>query len=72
MTGCWNALIADGGSPGQCAWLNDKFGLSGQIVPKALGRPLSDPDAAKGGRAMKATIRMTRIDVAALERAATG
>jgi predicted 3-demethylubiquinone-9 3-methyltransferase (glyoxalase superfamily) len=66
----WSALIADGGAPGQCAWLKDRFGLSWQIVPKALGRLLSNPDTAKAGRAMKAMMKMTKIDVAELERAA--
>lgn len=66
----WNALIADGGSPHQCAWLRDKFGVAWQIVPKALGRLLSDPDSAKAGRAMQAMMKMVKIDVAELERAA--
>ncbi|HEY8023368.1 MAG TPA: VOC family protein [Burkholderiaceae bacterium] len=68
----WNALIADGGKPGQCAWLKDKFGLSWQIVPKALGRLLGDPDPARAGRAMKAMMGMTKIVVADLEQAAAG
>ena len=68
----WDALIADGGVPGQCAWLKDKFGVSWQIVPKALGRLLGDPDAGRAGRAMKAMMQMTKIDVAGLERAAAG
>lgn len=68
----WNALTADGGSPSQCAWLKDKFGVSWQIVPKALGRLLSDKDAARAGRAMQAMTKMTKIDVAELERAAAG
>jgi predicted 3-demethylubiquinone-9 3-methyltransferase (glyoxalase superfamily) len=66
----WHALIADGGAPGQCAWLKDKFGLSWQIVPKALMRLLNDPDGAKAGRVMKAMMQMTKIDVAELEKAA--
>ena len=68
----WNALTADGCTPSQCAWLKDKFGVSWQIVPKALGRLLSDKDSARAGRAMQAMMGMTKIDVAALERAAAG
>jgi predicted 3-demethylubiquinone-9 3-methyltransferase (glyoxalase superfamily) len=66
----WHALIADGGAPSQCAWLKDRFGLSWQIVPKALGRLLGDPDSAKAGRAMRAMMKMSKIDIAELERAA--
>ena len=68
----WNALTADGGSPSQCSWLKDKFGVSWQIVPKALMRLLGDPDSAKAGRVMQAMMQMTKIDVAELERAAAG
>ena len=66
----WNALIADGGQPGRCAWLKDKYGLSWQIVPKALGQLLGDPDPTRAGRAMKAMMKMGKIDVAELARAA--
>jgi predicted 3-demethylubiquinone-9 3-methyltransferase (glyoxalase superfamily) len=68
----WNVLTADGGVPGQCAWLKDKYGLSWQIVPKALGQLLGDPDAQRAGRAMKAMMKMGKIDIAELERAAAG
>ena len=47
----WAKLIADGGEPSRCGWLKDKFGLSWQIVPNALGRMLGDTDAAKSVRA---------------------
>ena len=66
----WDALIANGGSPSQCSWLKDKFGVSWQIVPKALMRLLGDKDADRASRAMQAMMKMTKIDVAALERAA--
>lgn len=68
----WNALIADGGSPSQCSWLKDRFGVSWQIVPKALVSLLGDKDSAKACRAMQAMMQMTKIDVAELERAAAG
>ena len=68
----WDALLADGGAPSQCGWLVDKFGVSWQIIPKALTRLLSDPDAGRSTRAMKAMMEMVKIDVAGLERAAAG
>jgi len=66
----WSKLSADGGQEGPCGWLKDRFGLSWQIVPKALPALLTDPDAGKAGRAMKAMLQMKKIDIAALERAA--
>lgn len=68
----WNALVADGGAPIQCGWLKDKFGVTWQIVPKALMRLLGDKDRAKASRVMQAMMEMVKLDVAALERAAAG
>lgn len=68
----WVALIADGGSPSQCAWLKDRFGVSWQIVPRQLGEMLGDPDRERAGRAMEAMLKMTKIDVAAMRRAFDG
>lgn len=68
----WDALLADGGEESQCGWLKDKFGLSWQIVPAALGELLGDPDPARAGRAMQAMLKMRKLDVAALQRAAAG
>ena len=68
----WDKLTGDGGEPGQCAWLKDRFGVSWQIVPDVLMTLLSDPDKAKSQRVMQAMLQMTRIDIAALERAAAG
>ena len=68
----WHELTADGGAPSMCGWLKDKFGLSWQIIPSALPRLLSDPDPAKSKRVMEAMLQMTKIDVAALERAYAG
>jgi predicted 3-demethylubiquinone-9 3-methyltransferase (glyoxalase superfamily) len=66
----WDALTADGGEPGPCGWLKDKYGLSWQIVPAALTELLSDPDPGRSSRAMQAMLKMTKIDVAELHAAA--
>jgi len=65
----WDALIADGGEPGQCGWLKDRWGLSWQIVPPLLGRLLSDPDVERAGRVMKAMLGMQKLVIADLEAA---
>ena len=65
----WEALSAHPENE-QCGWAKDKFGLSWQIVPRAMPRLLSDPDAAKRKRVFKAMMNMKKLDVAALERAA--
>ena len=67
----WNALL-DGGTPEQCGWLKDRYGLSWQIVPAVLGRMMADPDRAKAKRASDAMMTMVKIDIAALEAAFTG
>jgi predicted 3-demethylubiquinone-9 3-methyltransferase (glyoxalase superfamily) len=67
----WEKL-GQGGKYNQCAWLDDKFGLSWQIVPKQLGQLLSDPDPAKAGRVMRAMMQMQKIDIGALQRAHAG
>jgi predicted 3-demethylubiquinone-9 3-methyltransferase (glyoxalase superfamily) len=64
----WDKLSADG-KEGQCAWLEDKFGVSWQIVPNALVELLGNPEPAKAGRVMQAMLQMTKIDIAALRRA---
>jgi predicted 3-demethylubiquinone-9 3-methyltransferase (glyoxalase superfamily) len=65
----WEALTGNGGTPGPCGWLKDRFGLSWQIVPRQLGEILGDPDRERACRAMEAMLGMTRIDIAALRRA---
>jgi len=65
----WNAFIAGGGTPSQCGWLKDKFGLSWQIVPKQLVQYISSADRAAARRAMQAMMKMTKIDVETLRRA---
>jgi predicted 3-demethylubiquinone-9 3-methyltransferase (glyoxalase superfamily) len=67
----WDALTAGGGNPVQCGWLKDRYGLSWQIVPRRLPELLSDPDTAKAKRVMEAMIQMVKIDVAAIEAAAS-
>ena len=67
----WEKLSA-GGSKGQCAWMKDRFGLSWQIVPSLLPKLMADPDPAKAGRVMQAMMQMTKIDMAALQRAYDG
>jgi predicted 3-demethylubiquinone-9 3-methyltransferase (glyoxalase superfamily) len=65
----WSKLTADGGEESQCGWLKDKFGLSWQIIPSALGELLGDKDAEKAGRVMQAMLGMSKIDIAGLRRA---
>lgn len=65
----WEQLTA-GGQEVQCGWLRDKFGVSWQVVPKALPSLLSNPDPAKAQRVMAAMMKMKKIDIPALQRAA--
>ena len=64
----WEKLSA-GGQESQCGWLKDKFGLSWQIIPSALGEMLSDPDPQKSQRVMQAMLQMGKIDIAKLQAA---
>ena len=68
----WEKLSADGGSKGQCGWLKDKFGVSWNIVPTILGKLMGDPDPAKSQRVMQAMLKMTKLDIAALQKAYDG
>jgi len=68
----WEKLTASGGAPGPCGWLQDRFGVSWQIIPTALGRLLRDTDPQRARRAMEAMLRMSKIDMDELERAAQG
>ena len=68
----WNKLLDGGGRPDQCGWLQDKFGLSWQVIPKALPQLLSDPDPAKAKRALDAMLKMSKIDLAEMQRAHAG
>lgn len=68
----WDALLADGGKPVQCGWLTDKFGLSWQIIPIRLEELMTDSDPAVANRVTQAMLKMIKIDVAGLEKAARG
>jgi predicted 3-demethylubiquinone-9 3-methyltransferase (glyoxalase superfamily) len=63
------AKLSAGGKPGRCGWLQDKFGLSWQIIPTALGEMLEDKDPKKAGNVMAAMLQMDKIDVAKLKQA---
>jgi len=67
----WERL-SEGGEKGQCGWLKDRFGLSWQVVPDALGELMSDPDPQKAGRVGQAMMAMTKIDIQGLRDAYDG
>ena len=64
----WEKLSA-GGQKSRCGWLQDKYGLSWQIIPTALGQLLGDPDPKKSSRVMRAMLQMEKIDVDRLQQA---
>lgn len=64
----WEKLSA-GGEKGRCGWLKDKYGLSWQIIPSALGEMLQDKDAEKSQRVMEAMLQMDKIDIKTLRQA---
>jgi predicted 3-demethylubiquinone-9 3-methyltransferase (glyoxalase superfamily) len=64
----WSRL-ADGGAESRCGWLKDKFGLSWQVTPVALMQMMQDPNPEIAGRVMNAMLQMSKIDIAALQRA---
>jgi predicted 3-demethylubiquinone-9 3-methyltransferase (glyoxalase superfamily) len=67
----WKRLT-DGGEPGPCGWLTDRFGVSWQIIPRALGELLGDEDEEKAQRVMQAMLQMSKIDIEGLRRAHDG
>ncbi len=66
------ARLGSGGQPGRCGWLKDKFGLSWQVIPTALGQMLQDQDPARAGRVVQAMLQMDKLDIAGLRRAYDG
>jgi predicted 3-demethylubiquinone-9 3-methyltransferase (glyoxalase superfamily) len=63
-------ILTEGGEPGPCGWLKDRYGVSWQIIPTALPRLLGDPDREKANRVMQAMLSMGKIEIEGLERAA--
>ena len=68
----WNQLTDDGGEESMCGWLKDRFGVSWQIVPTALGEMMADPDPVKVNRVTQAMLQMRKLDVATLRAAYNG
>src|SRR5918999_6037942 len=68
----WETLTANGGEPGPCGWLKDRFGLSWQIVPKEFNQMMDDPDTEKSRRAMEAMLQMGKLELDELRRAYEG
>ena len=68
----WEKLTADGGEESMCGWLKDKYGLSWQIIPTALGELLADQEPVKAKRVMEAMLKMNKIDITGLKRAYEG
>jgi predicted 3-demethylubiquinone-9 3-methyltransferase (glyoxalase superfamily) len=62
----WSKLTSGGGEEGPCGWLKDRFGVSWQIVPDALGELLGDPDPERSRRVMQAMLKMRKIDIQTL------
>jgi predicted 3-demethylubiquinone-9 3-methyltransferase (glyoxalase superfamily) len=63
------ARLSQGGEEGPCGWLKDRFGVSWQVVPAALGEMMGDPASGNPGRVMEALLKMRKLDLATLERA---
>jgi len=67
----WDALSV-GGTPQQCGWITDRYGVTWQIVPEALGRMIKDKDTARARRVTEAMLTMIKLDVETLEKAYEG
>jgi len=68
----WERLTSDGGEDGRCGWLTDRFGVSWQLVPIALGEMLESDDTAAVERVTAALLQMNKLDITALEQAFRG
>jgi predicted 3-demethylubiquinone-9 3-methyltransferase (glyoxalase superfamily) len=67
----WDRL-SEGGEQGRCGWLKDRYGVSWQVIPTALGELMGDPDPDKAGRVVQAMLGMTKIEVKGLQDAYDG
>jgi predicted 3-demethylubiquinone-9 3-methyltransferase (glyoxalase superfamily) len=65
----WEKLTRDGGEPGPCGWLKDKYGVSWQVVPRVVYEMMLSPDPVKAERAMEAMLQMQKLDIAGLQQA---
>jgi predicted 3-demethylubiquinone-9 3-methyltransferase (glyoxalase superfamily) len=65
----WDTLTEDGGQPGPCGWLKDKYGVSWQVVPTVLTEMLQDEDRKRADRVMRSMLQMGKIDIAKLKEA---
>ena len=68
----WKKLTSGGGKPGRCGWLEDKFGVSWQVVPDVLGHLIGDRDHEKSNRALAAMMEMKKLDIKKLKKAHSG
>ncbi len=68
----WEKLTSGGGSAGRCGWCKDKYGVSWQVVPAGLADVLGDQDPARAQRAVQAMLKMSKLDLDAMRRAANG
>ena len=68
----YDKLSKGGGEKHPCGWVNDKFGVSWQIIPDVLGKLMHDKNQVKAGRVMQAMMQMTKIDIAKLKKAYAG
>jgi len=65
----WKRLSSDGGEEGRCGWLKDRFGVSWQVIPRALGEMMSHPESGNPGKLMEALLKMDKLDIATLKQA---
>ncbi len=65
----WKRLSSDGGEEGRCGWLKDRFGVSWQVVPRALGEMMGHPESGNSGKVREALLKMGKLDIATLKAA---